>query len=495
MAMSAKAFSSRLAMHSKGRSMRTWTRAVGAIAVMGLLAACSNDSLNEDETTYHMRSLNLVENSPTLQIDIDDTTVSSAGYGSATSFSAGHPGQHTLSFSALLPADLDDEDDDDETETPVSGASAYTLLAGTEYTVVAYGRLDDIHTYMIEGLDQRDDVDDNKLVLQFTHASPDTPTVDVYVTAVKAGIASRYYVDTLSLARTTTPLELTLVRDDDDLDDDATLTADVVVELMTPGTSNVLYRSSSITFSEQTRIMMAIADTNGPTAQATKLLVVGSGDVRDYRDGAGLKFVHISHDTPALDVTVGSGLADPLARNIGFRQSTDYVPLGKGENGMIAVPASVGTPYVFFEEFDATAGAHYTAYAMGPASVVDAVVLSADARSVPTQASFRFLHGAGSLEDADLLDLYLRLPGETVDFDDDDTTPSVSSLAYQNPTSQFTLVAGDYDVYFYYAGTSTLVMGPTRFHVDTGDVKTLVLMDDENGGLELLPVNDAATPN
>jgi hypothetical protein len=251
-----------------------------------------------------------------------------------------------------------------------------------------------------------------------------------------------------------------------------------------------LYRSQSITFSEQSRVMMAIADSNGPGSIATKLLIVGSGDSRDARDGAALKFVHISHDTPALDVTVGSGLADPLAQNVGFRQATEYVPIDKGENGMIALPAGAASPYVFFEEFEAGVGGHYTAYAMGPASEVDAVVLAADARSVPTQASFRFLHGAGSLEDADVLDLYLRLPGETVDFDDDDTTPSVSSLAYQNPSSQFTLKAGDYDVYFYYTGTSTLVMGPTRFHVDNGDVKTLVLEDDENGGLELLPVDD-----
>jgi len=475
--------------------MRAWTRTAGAVTLLGVLSACSNNSLNEDETTFHLRSLNLVEDSPTLQIDLDDTTLSSAGYGSATGFSAGHPGEHTLSFSALLPGDLDDDDDDDETEMPVSGASAYTFLAGTEYTVVAYGRMDDIQTYMIEGLDQREDVDDDKLVLQFTHASPETPTVDVYVTAAKAGLASRYYVDTLSITETTMPFELSLVRDDDDLDEDSTLSADVVVELMAAGTSDVLYRSRSMTFAEQNRIMMAIVDSNGPTSMATKLLIVGTGEARDSRDGAALKFVHISHDTPALDVTVGSGLADPLAENIGFRQSTDYAPIKAGENGMIAVPAGAGHPYIFFEEFDAAVGGYYTAYAMGPASVVDAVVLAASARSVPTQASFRFLHGAGSLEEADLLDLYLRLPGETVDFSDDDTTASVSSLAYQNPTSQFTLKAGDYDVYFYFSGTSKLVLGPARFHVDNGDVKTLVLLDNETGGLELLPVDDAAASN
>lgn len=468
------------------------SRTAGALALAALLSACDNNSLNEDETTFHVRSLNLVADSPTLAIELDDTTLFSAGYGSATSFTAGHPGQHTLSFSALLPADLDDDDDDDETSTPVSGAAAYTFLAGTEYTVVAYGRLDDVRTFMIEGLDQREEVDDDKLVLQFTHASPDTPAVDVYVTAVKAGITSRYYVDTLSITETSTPLELSLIRDDDDLDDDATLSADVVVELMPAGTTDLLYRSDAMTLSEQSRLMLAIADTNGPGPSATKLLVVGSGDQRDYRDGAALKFVHISHDTPALDVTVGSGLADPLAQNVAFRQSTDYVSIRDGENGLISVPAGAGSPYVFFEEFTAGKGGYYTAYALGPASVVDAVVVATDARSVPTQASFRFLHGAGSLEDQEPLDLYLRLPGETVDFEDDDTVATISSLAYQNVSSQLALTAGDYEVYFAFSGTSTIVLGPAPFHLANGDVTTLILLDAEGGNLELLPVSDAA---
>jgi hypothetical protein len=159
---------------------------------------------------------------------------------------------------------------------------------------------------------------------------------------------------------------------------------------------------------------------------------------------------------------------------------------------MIAVPAGAGSPYVFFEEFAATGGGYYTAYAMGPASVVDAVVMSADARSVPTQASFRFVHGAGNLEDEEPLDVYLRLPGEVVDFDDDDTAPNVSAMTYQTTSTYFTLKEGDYDVYFYYAGTSTIVKGPASFHVSNGDIVSWVLLDDENGNLELMRVSDAA---
>jgi hypothetical protein len=458
-----------------------------------LLSGCDNSSLNADETTFQLRSLNLVEDSPSLAIDLDDTTVATLAYGGATSFNAGHPGKHDVTFHAVLPADLDDDDDDDATSTPVSGNVSYTFLPGTDYTMVAYGRLADIRTFLVEGFDQSDDVDDDRLILHFAHSAPETPAVDVYITAVQAGITTRQYVDTLALSESSTPLELTLNRDEDDLDEDATLGADVVVELMIAATGQPLYRSEAMTLSEQSRVLFAIANANGPSPATVKLVLAGSatGEQRHHLDGSALKFVHASYDTPALDVTVGSGLADPLAQNVAFRQATDYIGIDAGENGMIAVPAGAASPYVFFEEFTAAVGQHYSAYAFGPAAVVDAVVFSTDARSIPTQTTFRFMHGAASLEAQDPLDLYLRLPGEVVDFDDDDTVATVTSLSYQSASSYFSLAEGDYEIYFAFAGSSTFVMGPTPFHVANGEVTTLLLLDNADGNLELLPVADA----
>ena len=496
MATNSKAFSSRSAMRSERAvpSLQAISRAACAGALSLLLAACDNGSLNADESTFHLRSLNLVEDSPTLQIDLDDTTIASLAYGAATSFSAAHPGAHDLTFHAVLPPDLDDDDDDDETTTPASGSTSYTFVGATDYTVVAYGRLADIRTFIIEGFDQREDVDDDKLALHFTHAAADMPALDVYITSVQAGIATRQYVDTLNLTESSTPLELTLNRDDDDLDDDAALTAEVVIELTATGTGETLYRSNTMTLGEGSRVLFAIAKNSGPGPAALKLVLAGSGsgDQRHHLDGAALKFIHASNDTPALDVTVGSGLADPLALNVGFRQSSAYVSIRDSENGMIAVPAGMASPYVFFEEFSAAAGQYYSAYALGPASVVDAVVFAADGRSVPTQTTFRFLHAAASLEEQDPLDLYLRLPGEVVDFDDDETVATVSSMTYQTASSYQTLKEGDYEIYFAYAGSSTIVLGPAPFHVTNGEVTTLALINAEDGSLELLPIADAA---
>lgn len=490
MAMSSKASSSRSAMHSDvpyGRRLLT------GLALATLLAGCDGgSSLNEDDDTFHIRSLNLVEDSPTLEIDLDETTIATFAYGNATSFSAAHPGRHDISFAALLPGDLDDDDDDDETSVDVGQSVSYTFLGDTDYTLVAYGTVSNPQTFLVEGFGQRDSVEDDRVILQVTHAAPALGDVDVYVTAVQAGIATRQYVDTLSMTETTTPLTLTLTRDDDDLDDDSTLTADLVIELVATATGQSVYRSKSISVAEKNRLLLAIANVNGPGPAAVKLVGAGgsSGDFLARTDGAALRFMHASHDTPPLDVTVGSGFADPLATNVGFRQSSGYTAIDDGEVGMIAVPTGSPGVFAFLEEFVASAGQYYTAYAIGPRTEVDAVVVTADARSVPTQTRFRFLHAAGSLQDEDPLDIYLREPGGTVDFDDDDTVPDSSSVGYQSTTSYVTLVQGDYEAWFAVAGTSTVLLGPAPFHVGNGEVTTLLLVDDENGALELLPLND-----
>ncbi len=226
---------------------------------------------------------------------------------------------------------------------------------------------------------------------------------------------------------------------------------------MAAGTTDLLYRSNSMAFAEQDRVMMAIA--NRQRARAGGHQAIDRGQRRSARSSRRRRasgFVHISHDTPALDdVTVGSGLAGPAGvQSVGWRRSTGYVRIDRAarrrlydrpcrrRRGLVLMCSSKSSTPI-------TAGAYYTAYAMGPASVVDAVVVAADARSVPTQAAFRFLHGAGGLEDSELLDLYLRLPGEAVDFDDDDTVPEhFGPWPIRTPSSQFALEQGDYDIYF-----------------------------------------------
>lgn len=507
MAMSLKVFSFRSAMRSSkplkfpfqsaGRSL---VIALGGVTALAL-AGCDDigSALDDNDETFHIRSINLVEDAPTINFLLGDTTVSSAAYGGGSAFTAAHPGSTNVSLEAVLPVTFDEDDEDDD-PIVVRAKAPHTFLQDTPYTLVAYGRLADPQVFFIEGWSQRAEVADDKVVLQFAHAAPEAPQLDVYVTAPQAGgtvpepgVTVSQYVATLNITEASAPLELSLTRDADDLDDDSALTGEVIVELRAVGSAQLLYESEEILVAEQTRMLFTITHTNGPGPSVMKLvsLVAGSaGQHLDRNDGAALRFAHVSPDTPPLDVTAGSSFSDPLAQNVGFRGISEHINVESGEVGMIAVPTGNAGLFVFLEEFTADAGQTYSAYAMGPQAEVDAVVISDDARSVPTQSSFRFLHAAASLEEEDPLDIYLRLPGEGVDFDDDENAPTFASVAYQNATGYLTFKEGDFEVYFVRAGTSSIVLGPVAFQVVNGDVSTFVLLDTPTGEREIMPVSD-----
>jgi hypothetical protein len=464
-----------------------------ACCLASALAGCNIDSiLNDDEDTFHIRSLNLIEDSATVNILLGDTTISAIAYGGGTAFGAAHPGSSNVSFKAVLPTTFDDDDDDDD-PVAIGQAVTRTFVKDTPYTLIAYGTVANPQMIFVEGLSQRDDVADDKIALQFADAAPNASQVDVYVTLPQAGVTAAQFVATVNLGEASAPLELTLVRDADDLDDDSTLTGELIVELKTAGSGTTLFKTNKITVSEQSRLLFTVANSNAPGPSTIKLvsLIGGStGEFLDYNDTAALRFAQVSAQTPALDVTAGSSFSSPFAQNVSFRGISDYTNVKAGEVGIIAAPSATPGNFAFLEEFTATAGQTYSAYAIGALADVDAVVIADEARSVPTQNKFRFLHAASSLFEADPVDIYLRLPGETVDFDDDDTTPTFSSVAYTTQTSYLTYKAGSYDVYFASAGTSTVLLGPVPFQTTNGDIETLVLLDDENGALELMPVSD-----
>jgi hypothetical protein len=485
MAMMSKDFSSRWAMHSK---CGLW-----ALALAILLGGCNIGSdLNDDEETFRIRSVNLIEDAATINVLLGDTKVASLDYSGGSAFSAGHAGNSEVSFEVVLPTTFDTEDDNDD-PVAIGQPQIRTFLKDVPYTLIAYGSLASPKMLFVEGLSQAEAVADDKVVLQFAHAATNAPQVDVYVTLPQAGISASQYVATLNMTEASAPLELTLTRDPDDLDDDTSLSGDLTIELRAVGSSETLFKSNAVTASEQARILFTVANNLAPGPSGIKIvtLVSGSaGEILERNDDAALRFVHASPDTPSLDVSVASGFSTPFAQDIHFRGISDHINVNSGEVGMIAVPHGNPSTFLFLEEFSAAAGATYSAYAIGPRSDVDAVVLTDDARSVPTQSKFRFLHAAATLAEQDAIDIYLRLPGAGVDFEDDDTSPTFAAVPYRNATNYLTYKEGSYDVYFAYTGTSTLILGPVSFQTHNGDIDTLMLLANENGTHELMPLSD-----
>lgn len=147
--------------------------------------------------------------------------------------------------------------------------------------------------------------------------------MDVHVTLPQAGISAAQYVATVNLAEASAPLELTLTRNPDDLDDDTSLSGDLTVELRAVGSSQSLFKSKAVTVYEQARILFTVANNVAPGPSGIKIvtLVSGStGEILEANDAA-LRFVHASPDTPSLDVSVASGFSMPYALRPGHPPS------------------------------------------------------------------------------------------------------------------------------------------------------------------------------
>jgi hypothetical protein len=494
---------------SAGRSERGAT----AVVIAGiLLAACVAVALalggckkilngGSAEDSFHVRMLNLLEDSPTVQYSVDSTVITSGGYLAATGMNAAHPGDHTISFAVVRPASLNSSDTTDP--IPIGGSFQATYAKDRDYTVFAYGTLTNPKTFTMDEQSNRATPADDNIEYQFVNASPNTPSADVYITAPEGNITSATKVATLAFGEKSTPTALKLFRRPDVTDTTASLIVDFTIELRDPASGAELFKSGKIRLTEQTRLLWAFANNIGPGPSKVKLVGIdgASGTTLDINDQAQVRVVHVSPDSPAFDIYQGSSLNTPIAANIAFRGTSPYSKVPVGDVDLIALPAgSQAITIVFVQEFTAATNASYSAYTIGKQGSVDAFVLADNRRSVPTQSSFRFFNAAPSLKDSDALDVYLTLTDQALDFTsstsvttDDAPQFKRGTIGYKGSTDSITLKSGTYRVRMTPTGTSRLVLD-TAITVQDGSVQTFAVIDDpETASLELMPVEEALT--
>jgi hypothetical protein len=213
----------------------------------------------------YVRTVNLIEGAPTIEVTLGDTVVASVAYGRGSGFNAVPCGNADLSMKAASTSA------DDGGVIDLSSETSTVFLKETAYTLIAYGELAAPHLFTVEAWGQRDSVEDGKVVLQFAHAAPNAPRLDVYVTAAEAGITISRYVATLGLGEASVPLELTLARH---YEGDSLLTGEVVIEVRARGAGRVVYRSPEISVVERHRVLFAIGDARGEAGAPMRLVSV-----------------------------------------------------------------------------------------------------------------------------------------------------------------------------------------------------------------------------
>jgi hypothetical protein len=475
--------------------------AAGLVVAALALAGCKKVLNGGDkEDVVHVRMLNLLTDSPTVQYSIDSTVIASTGYLTATPMNAAHPGDHTVSFSVIRPASLNSSDTTDP--IPLGGSFQGSYTKNTDYTVFAYGTTTHPKAFTMDEPSDRPAPDATKVEYQFVNASPSTPNADVYITAPEGGITSPTKVTSIAFGAKSEPATLTLTRRPDVTDTSAALIVDFTIELRDPTTGAELFNSGKIRLTEKTRYLWAFADNIG--AGPSKVKAIGIDGITttslDINDRAAVRVVHVSPDSGSFDV-FRSSTATPLATQIAFRDTSPYANVPVGNDDIFAMPSgSQAVTILFVAALAPAADNKYSIYTAGNQGEVDALVLADNPRSIPTQTSFRFLNVAPSLNGQDALDVYLTLPGQTLDFTTTDTNNANmaskfkrGSITYKTATDYIVLKSGTYEVRMTPAGTSRIVLD-TPITVPDGSVQTLTVVDDvPTASLELMPVEEALT--
>jgi hypothetical protein len=471
------------------------------VGVALLLSSCLGSS---DNNINNVRMVNLVTDSPDLEFTIDQVDVSDAQYGDMTVLSAAHPGSHQLQVAAVTPSDL--------VTLPLQTYTGYgtpqpvTFEDNFDYTAIAYGTVAAPKFLVIPETRLGDTPLQPTFVYRVIDASEKGPPVDVYITVPDAGIPNAVKVGTLSFGQATIEQQLTIIMPQGLINTDATLSANVTIELRDSATGAILVPSSTLTLNEQQRLLYVIADNvsvaDGSVPDATPVVIdtfvtntgaSGTGTLfANTADHAQLSFANVTDTAPAYDIIGGLNLNSQLASNIAFGQQSPYGAVNSGTAGAITALASDPANLQFLVSFAATPDSSYTEYAVGPIQLESGVVLASDRRFSPTWAEFRFLNAIYTLQYGPGIDIYVIPYGQGLDILPTNTArppPTNPDLLYKTATSYVQLVPGRYQVYFTYTGTSNVFLGPENLQLAPGSITTFVVTNDQDK-VVMLPFDD-----
>ncbi|MFQ3175093.1 MAG: hypothetical protein ACJAYB_000149 [Psychromonas sp.] len=387
-------------------------------------------------------------------------------------------GMHTLQVEALLP---------DGTTLTVIPETQLTFEKDTEYNVVAAGKAALIGSGKVNAFAPqiivRDDLTPAGARVQVMHAAPDTPKVDVFITAPNTDLAAATpFADDVQYLGVTEAIEVAA--------------GDYRVRITDPNDSQTVYFDSGTVAVPAGGDWFVAATNNTEAGTSPVNLLVDTGTaslvVRDKDTGSDLRVVHAISDAPGVDVSI-DGIApvagDPLF-NLKFKDVTDYLAVAAKEYTFnVAVNGS--DPVVVVDALTLTATLEasktYTAIAIG--NLADELdndqiyVVEDEVRRVATAAKIRAIHAATT---AGNVDIYIS----------DDATPSeddliLKNVAYKGDSTVLSVTPGTVYIMITPADDmGSVVIGPAMFDLTAGSITTLVASDNTPNGFTIISLDD-----
>jgi hypothetical protein len=203
-------------------------------------------------------------------------------------------------------------------------------------------------------------------------------------------------------------------------------------------------------------------------------------------DQAQLRVLHGAINEPSEDVLVDSKV---VATSLGYGANTGYLSVNTGSRHVQVEPSGTSSP-IFDQTLTLGGGTETTVILEGLSSVTGLVLTDNNTAPASGTAMVRVVNAAPSMGTADV---YVVPAGSSLT----GLAPTIPSLTlgaasgYQNLTiSTVSGATNEFEVLFTQPGTTLTFMSTGAFVVSSGQIRTVVALNNQNGGFSSATLAD-----
>lgn len=438
--------------------MHNSIRLILAATLVVLHSGCAETSRPEATGKANIRGLHAIADGPEAVFRIEERSLGTLDYKSATAVEAFDDLSYQFNFDAALPGDTQ--------QTRIASRSL-TVVPDMDYLFVLTGSFADGEVLLWESEERQWEGTEEVTEVAAGHLSTMLGGIDVYLVAPGAAPVSGEARGTLAFGER--------------LDDFDIAAGDYQVVLTPPGDSaTILFRSTTQTLTERVSTLFTVHDADPSITSGVSVRRIsatgGSGELAEANTPPTRRFLHAASGTGSFDVYVDEDFAAPIAANVAYGTVTGDIPVPTGESAYTYTAAGNVGAVLFEEDSTIVANTRTSSFLVGPPDDVEVFTLVDDRRPVVGTSKVRMMQLAGNFDN---VDIYLRPAGTDI-ADVNPTFPSVSSPL---SSGYARLEPGAYEITVTDTGEKTPVAPVLLLDLAAGDIAEVAIIDDVDPNL------------